>query len=246
MGRWLLVVLVASIFAIVGGKELFGRPRPYVFDAVQIVSLAPASGNGFPSGHVGGSLAIWGFVALWFHRRWSYVLLAVYIVGMAWSRLYTGNHYLQDLLGGVLIGGGLAYAIYTYRPLISGGWNRLHIVTQSLLIVAAAITVATLLRGDEDGWTLAGITLGGGLGLLFEARYADFGVSGRWVQRGLRYIIGIVATLVVFYVLDAIFEGLRPAALWRVLRYGVVSALILGLYPIVMIHTNLASRDPTS
>ncbi|MEO0563906.1 MAG: hypothetical protein AAF125_17510, partial [Chloroflexota bacterium] len=39
LGRWLLVVLTMALFVIIGAKELFGRPRPYILMGEQVQLL---------------------------------------------------------------------------------------------------------------------------------------------------------------------------------------------------------------
>ncbi len=84
LGRWLLVVLSLGLFVLIGAKELFGRPRPFIAapDEVSLL-ISDTSGFGFPSGHVGLTVALWGGVwrcgpgcagdmACWRFIRWAW------------------------------------------------------------------------------------------------------------------------------------------------------------------------------
>lgn len=247
LGRWLLVVLTMALFVIIGAKELFGRPRPYILMGEQVqLLISEADGFGFPSGHVGLSTAIWGFVVLWVQRRWAWIVLAVYILVMAWARMYGGVHYPQDVVGGFLLGGAVALGIYTGRTRLLALWSRIPTAAAIALIVAVGALMAILLAADDAGVSAAGILIGGSLGLMLEVARANFAVAGGTVQRVGRVLLGLIATFVVFIVLDLAFEALTPAVLWRVVRYAAVTFVILGVWPLVIVRTRLASGEATA
>ncbi len=241
LGRWLLVVLTLALFVIIGAKELFERPRPFILLPEQVALLITlADGYGFPSGHVGLSTAIWGFVALWARRWWGYVALAVYLVGMGWSRMYGGVHYPQDVIGGFILGSLVCVGLYTGRNRLASAWDSLPAAAEVALIASGGVLMAVLLLNDENGVTAGGILLGGGLGAMVEYRFGRFAVDGSAWQRGARFAVGLLLMLLVFVPLDIAFESLQPEPLFRVIRYALVSLLILGLYPLLMLRTGLA------
>ncbi len=108
----LIVVLSAVSSALnIGIKLLVGRPRPtaHLVDIFQ-----GASGQSFPSGHVMSYVAFWGLLfslgIILFKRDrwWHYVLLiipALFVVLVGPSRIYLGDHWASDVLGGYLFGG---------------------------------------------------------------------------------------------------------------------------------------------
>lgn len=129
MGAGLLVVLgllrrrqrrEALVFALaVGGsmlltqvfKPLFARPRPDLW-----VSIKPAFTYSFPSGHAMDTAAVataLGFL-LWQSRaqRPAWVLGALFVLGVGWSRMYLGVHFPSDVLGGWLSAGGWVVAVH--------------------------------------------------------------------------------------------------------------------------------------
>jgi len=102
-------------------KLLVSRPRP----TAQFVSIFQyATGQSFPSGHVMSYVAFWGLLfslGLILFRRdrwWHYVLLiipALFVVLVGPSRIYLGDHWASDVLGGYLFGGlllGIALWVY--------------------------------------------------------------------------------------------------------------------------------------
>jgi membrane-associated phospholipid phosphatase len=118
-------------------KALFALPRPFFVDsrvqnleptwrAVDALRAQGASGflslpprtaidafrtqglsYGFPSGHVSGSFAMWGGLAVLFRRRWLAWLAPLLISLTALTRVYLGVHFLADILGGALLGGAM-------------------------------------------------------------------------------------------------------------------------------------------
>ena len=87
-------------------KALVARPRPALVDPV-----AHASGYSFPSGHAGGSAAVYGALALLGVAgvaRWARLMLvtaaALLIGAVAVSRVLLGVHYPSDVAAGVALG----------------------------------------------------------------------------------------------------------------------------------------------
>jgi membrane-associated phospholipid phosphatase len=102
-------------------KVAVGRPRP---TARLVDVILHASGQSFPSGHVMSYVAFFGLVfslCLILFRRdrwWNYVLLTIsglFVVLVGPSRIYLGDHWASDVLGGYLFGGlllGISLWIY--------------------------------------------------------------------------------------------------------------------------------------
>jgi len=102
-------------------KLLVSRPRP----SAQFVEIIQhATGQSFPSGHVMSYVAFWGLLfslgLILFNRKrwWNYILLivpALFVVMVGPSRIYLGDHWASDVLGGYLFGGlllGIALWLY--------------------------------------------------------------------------------------------------------------------------------------
>lgn len=60
--------------------------------------------QGFPSGHVMLITVVWLGMALFFNKRWLWVLSVLLVLLTITSRMYLGVHYLGDVIGGLLLG----------------------------------------------------------------------------------------------------------------------------------------------
>jgi membrane-associated phospholipid phosphatase len=101
---WISAVTVSQLVSITM-KNLYGRPRP-PFPLVETTSFS------FPSGHAitGAVFAIGLMIVLVppARRRPVYWVVAIiYIIAMAWSRVYVRAHWLSDVSAGVAIGAGV-------------------------------------------------------------------------------------------------------------------------------------------
>jgi len=134
----LLIVSLSIISGITNTviKLIVSRPRP----TTQLVNIfQDATGQSFPSGHVMSYVAFWGLLfslGLILFRRdrwWHYVLLiipALFVVLVGPSRIYLGDHWASDVLGGYLFGGlllGIALWVYLRlkeRGVLTLKWDR--------------------------------------------------------------------------------------------------------------------------
>lgn len=98
-------------------KLLFERPRPELWERL-VVEMSFA----FPSGHAMASSALaFSAIALFWktrHRWWVVAGASVYMLVIAYSRLYLGVHYPTDILGGWLISGAWILLVVTLM------WHR--------------------------------------------------------------------------------------------------------------------------
>ena len=85
-------------------KNLISRARPDLL-------AYPATGFAFPSGHATRAVAFYGFLLfiLWprltsMWKKIALIITALIILGIGFSRLYLGVHYLSDVVAGYLIG----------------------------------------------------------------------------------------------------------------------------------------------
>jgi undecaprenyl-diphosphatase len=84
-------------------KPLFGRIRPcHVLSGIHTFWPCPRSLS-FPSNHVANCFAAAFFLSFSYRQGTPFFLIMAAIVG--YSRIYVGEHYPLDVLGGALLGG---------------------------------------------------------------------------------------------------------------------------------------------
>ncbi len=119
---WLRTAAIAVVALVVAWrvsdafKAFFGRPRPERWFVHHETSFS------YASGHATLALTFYGFWAFvaWQSglpvgvRRAIVAVLGLWILGIGWSRLALGAHYVSDVLGGYVLGAGvLLLAILT-------------------------------------------------------------------------------------------------------------------------------------
>ncbi len=95
--------------------RLWARPRPFV-DHHAIMLLTPSTDPSFPSDHSTFAFAV--AVALFLGIRRIGIVALVIAAMIAFSRVYTGEHYVSDVLAGAIIGGSVAVAVNWARPFV--------------------------------------------------------------------------------------------------------------------------------
>jgi undecaprenyl-diphosphatase len=124
----MLVAGIGSLLMTIAGKELVGRTRPDLADAVPPYEYSAS----FPSGHSLNSVVIAGIVAYLIILRLKSararvltgVAAGVFAATMGLSRVYLGHHWLTDVLGAWALGAAwLALVITAHRLYLT---TRVH------------------------------------------------------------------------------------------------------------------------
>lgn len=125
--KWFLFSYVsfAGLGAVIlshGAKRLFHRPRPHFSDHQLSWPTSPA----FPSGHAIASMILLVIVVtLTWKTPWRWLGLTggiLFILIIAWTRLYLGVHYPSDIIAGWSLA--IAWGIAVYRLLTFAQWRR--------------------------------------------------------------------------------------------------------------------------
>ncbi|GHU85436.1 hypothetical protein FACS189473_4430 [Spirochaetia bacterium] len=261
-GRFCILILLSTW---VNGffKNLLKQPRPY--------NLDPSVGRGFepsygiPSGHAQQSFVFWGAAAPW-AGKWTgktaaHLASVLFILIIAFTRLYLGLHFPTDILAGWVLGALLLalYFIFGSRleGLIAAGGTRFQ-------MICAAI-IALLMNGSGAGTNIGGMFLGFCAGYSLMIRHIRF--SAQAPVRGkrpsgliltARYFLGMAGMALIYIVLKLLLpgEGSLFAALpgWgsaspyyelgRFLRYGMLGLWAAAGAPWVFCRIGLADAGP--
>ncbi|MEH2349200.1 MAG: phosphatase PAP2 family protein [Nostoc sp.] len=99
---YLLTASVGSIIISYTAKELMHRVRPQLWQ-----SIAPESSFAFPSAHAMTSIILVAILLfLTWASSWGWLVLifgSLYIIAIAWCRLYLGVHFPSDILAGWMV-----------------------------------------------------------------------------------------------------------------------------------------------
>jgi membrane-associated phospholipid phosphatase len=100
------IACLGSVILNNGLKLVFKQPRPHLWPQPIIIEITYS----FPSGHALGSMVLYGMIAYLSARffpqfcRPIYILAAILIGLIGFSRLYLGVHWPTDIIGGYSIG----------------------------------------------------------------------------------------------------------------------------------------------
>ena len=91
-------------------KKAFARPRPHIASDT-VVSILTSDGYSFPSGHSVAAMGVFMFLMFFIYsenrnknERITFTILGViYLLLNMFNRMYLGQHYLTDILGGYLL-----------------------------------------------------------------------------------------------------------------------------------------------
>jgi len=257
-------------------KVAMGGPRPY-WVSQRVTPMAAEISFGVPSAHAQTAAGVWGICAAWLRKPWAWIVATVVVLLIGFSRMYLGMHFLHDVLLGWLLGGLSVWAFTAYWDraadwLKTQGFARqvgLAFLVSMILIGVSALTVAAqsgfvipgewLVNSARAGGekidpvslsgaiTPAATLFGLAIGLAWMALQGGFQATGSVTQRSLRYILGVIGILVLWFGLGQVFprgEFLLSYVL-RYVRYVLVGFWVSGGAPWLFKKVNLVA-DPKS
>jgi membrane-associated phospholipid phosphatase len=197
-----------------GLKMLFNTPRPFALapGLASAKAMATAGGGAMPSGHAQNAAFVSGFLADKHPKTWLISILVIVTLLIAFSRVYLGVHFAQD----VLIGLGIGLVISVLA-------SRLEIPVLNLVAKVVAVVVGLGIS------IFAGLDIARSLGVAvaFLISSATFEVPKTWVTRVLVGVIGLVLVFGLFFATSQIPESIKQLGWVSYLRY-----LILGLFAV--------------
>jgi undecaprenyl-diphosphatase len=115
--QWGAIVAGVSAALALGVNQIvihiWARPRPFMTHSATLL-LAPSHDPSFPSDHAAFAFAVAVGLCLAWRRVGMLALLGAALLSFA--RVYTGEHYVGDVVAGGLIGAGVALALNQARP----------------------------------------------------------------------------------------------------------------------------------
>jgi membrane-associated phospholipid phosphatase len=100
-------ILLALIFS--QGLKHFvfnneGRPSSVYENLEPIDGLIRHKNNSFPSGHTTAAFTFFTVLAVGFKTKWAQVTASILAAVVGFSRVYLGQHYLNDIVAGAVLG----------------------------------------------------------------------------------------------------------------------------------------------
>ena len=122
---------ITSLAAQIGKHLIFtGHPRPAAYFALHasypalhtVAGVVLGTLKSFPSGHTTSAFSVF-LLLTWLTRRkaWGLVFLLLAVLA-AWSRVYLAQHFVEDVVGGSVLGTGLTLGLLAWVP----GWLARH------------------------------------------------------------------------------------------------------------------------
>jgi membrane-associated phospholipid phosphatase len=263
-GARLGFIIILSAFVNGFAKELFKQPRPFSLEPA--VGLAFEPSYGVPSGHAQLSvcfalpLAIWACGSGRPRRSGGKAAIrigaALFILGIAFTRLYLGVHFPTDILAGWLLGAAILGLWFLLEPgaapLLKAGGLRAALIAGAL----TAIGMNALYPLDRS---LGGLFLGFSGGYALMRRHFPFNAgAGSLPVRLIRYALGLAGGALIYRGLKQVFPGgdslfsALPSwgagspyyELGRFVRYGLLGLWASALAPRLFLALRLAEGSP--
>jgi len=250
-------------------KQAFRGPRPFLIDPD--VGLADTGGYGVPSGHTQYATVLYLMVAGWIRNFWVWLFALIMIFIMGISRIYLGQHFIHDVIAGFVVGLIILACYLVWRRYFAKNFSK-RILGQKLLVVILITVIMAVLYGAilliigspdlSVSWaefipeaelasktemaTAVGALLGFGIGIILEGSRVRFRVDGPLSKRIVRYLLGIVVTVIIWRGLGFLFprEPLWLAIPLRIFRYTLITLWASYFAPMVFVRLRLADADP--
>lgn len=106
-------------FAEIYGKSVVAHPAPPFFMLKNPTTIFPTyhvwQEFSYPSGHAARAIFLAVLAYPFIRKRlWKVIALGMYVGLISLSRIYLGHHWLSDVGGGLLLGGGLGVLIWVF------------------------------------------------------------------------------------------------------------------------------------
>lgn len=221
-------------------KNIVRRTRPFDSEA-GIQNFRDVSGYSFPSGHSSGSASTFAATAVTYKdKKWKWLVAVSVVIPVlvALSRTYLGAHYPTDVICGLFLGVGMVFLIQLLYKVVP---NKYFIYGGTALVGIAGFFYCT----TDDFFTAYGLLVGFVCGILFEEKITKFDNTKVWWRVLLRVAVGGALFLGLNEGLKAVMklcystykENFWFESIFRVIRYGAVTFLMIGVYPMLFKQT---------
>jgi len=217
----LTMVFMFSVYFNTILKDLLKLPRPA--DITVNISRIKVKGYGFPSGHSQTSLVVWWLLADKFKKNWFWLITIIILLMIGFSRIYLGVHFIYDIFGGWIVGAVLLVLYFGFSDSIEKWLKSLKINIQLILAVIFPLGFALIHPVKEVVGAMAAMS-GAAIGLIFTFNHLNYSADGNYMQKLLRFIVGLIITGIIYGGLKHIFphEESNLYMLFCYIRYAIL------------------------
>lgn len=213
-------------------KDMIRLPRPDV-RGVTVPTYT------FPSGHTSGAVSVWGFLAIYFKKRWLWILSILIIILVSLSRIMLGFHFAGDVLGGIVTGSFLlALLFYLGSRLELENFKKYSFPT----MVSAAVLIPLVLSFIPAVYApnLMGYVAGASLGFLLENKFIKYDPHGKLWQQLLKTFIGLSVIAIIILELEPLMP--RAAGLLTFICFALSTFWATFIAPLLFMKIGLARK----
>ena len=218
-------------------KGLVSAERPFQKYPDRVTNLRPETSGGysFPSGHTQMFTAFGFGIAFYTKKNVILIVAIVLSILMAISRMYLGVHFLEDVTVSLVLGVLSAWLLLRLFDWIGDNDTKLF---QSYVIILLVFLPFLIALNYEDLFKTYGLMIGFTAGMYIEKTKTKFSMDVVWWKKGIRVIGGLVIMIALMVGLDILFgaiaeEGTTLLNILDGIRYGSISFVGLGLYPLL-------------
>ncbi len=181
-------------------KQITQKNRPYQDGAKPI--LQQTEGSSMPSGH---SQNITVMSTMMVHeykdRKWVKIVFIALAILVPFSRMYLGQHYLEDVLVGMLLG--LLIGIFSIYLLDRFDGHEDYI---ALGLIPVFIVLMIIFKNENQIFVAGGAMAGLSVGYFVEKRYVQYEVKAPLKTQNLKLVLGLAIALLLKEGLKVIFN----------------------------------------
>lgn len=203
-------------------KDILKAPRPIGEEGIRTLRAETATGYSFPSGHSQTGSTFFTSLSVYTKNKIIIWVSAIIIPLIGISRLYLGVHYPKDVVGGILLGLILPFALIKI-------FNKVNNKPLLYLFTTGVAFVFLFFAPSHDYLKCFSLLVGFTAGSFIEYRFVHFSTDIKVGKKLLRWLLGLIGIGVIY----ATKLILPTGELFIFIRYMSIGLFGVGLYPYV-------------